>query len=130
VSKPSKKPARKLPDSTALASELAAAARPQMTNVEADRIYIAIGIGEALDAIEVLITVIARKRIPVTEELAATVNTWLDCHRGHNAEPRLRKLIANAKTYRPQPMSTATQQPAHPGMPHDAHGTKPERDSI
>jgi hypothetical protein len=128
VSKPSKMPARKLPDSTALAWELATAARPQISNVEADRIYIAIGIGEAFDAIEVLITVIARKRVPVTEELAATVNTWLDCHRGHNAEPRLRELIANAKTYRPQPMST-TQQLAHPGMPHDAHGTKPERDS-
>jgi hypothetical protein len=120
-------PASKLPDGTALAWELATAARPQLSNVEADRIYIAIGIGEAFDAIEALITVIARKRIPVTEEMAATVNTWLDCHRSHNVEPRLRELIATAKTYRPQPISAATPQPAHPGM-HDAHGTKPERD--
>ena len=121
-------PASKLPDGTALAWELATAARPQLSNVEADRIYIAIGIGEAFDAIEALITVIARKRIPVTEEMAATVNTWLDCHRSHDVEPRLRELIATAKTYRPQPISAATPQPAHPGMPHDAHGTKPERD--
>jgi hypothetical protein len=112
VSKPSKMPASKLPDGTALAWELATAARPQLSNVEADRIYIAIGIGE------------------VTEEMAATVNTWLDCHRSHNVEPRLRELIATAKTYRPQPMSAATPQPAHPGMPHDAHGVKPERDWI
>jgi hypothetical protein len=91
-------PASKLPDGTALAWELATAARPQLSNVEADRIYIGIGIGEAFDAIEALITVIARKRIPVTEEMAATVNTWLDCHRSHNVEPRLRELIAKAKT--------------------------------
>jgi hypothetical protein len=115
VSKPSKTPARKAPDDTALAWELAAAARPHMSRAEADHIYIAIGIGETFDAIDALITAIARERIPVGQALAATVSAWLDCYLGQSAEPRLRDLIAEVKTYRPQQTCAATKQPRSAG---------------
>lgn len=115
MSKSSKTPASKAPDDTALAWELAAAARPHMSRTEADDIHIAIGIGETFDAIDALITAIARERIPVGEALAATVSAWLDCYRGQNGEPRLRDLIAEVKTYGPQQTCTATKQPGSAG---------------
>ena len=102
MSKPSSTPASKAPDDTALAWELVAAARPHLSRAEADHIYIAIGIGETFDAIDALITAIARERIPVGEALAATVSAWLDCYLGQNAEPRLHQLIAEVSTYPPQ----------------------------
>ena len=82
------------PDDATLAWELAAAARPHLGRFEADRIYIAIGIGETFAAIDTLITAIARDRIALGEDLLATTSTWLDCYLGQDAEPRLRQLVA------------------------------------
>src|ERR1700761_6477644 len=58
-------PARKAPDDVALAWELAVAAHPRLRRFEADRIYIAIGVGDAFDAIDALINAIARDRIEI-----------------------------------------------------------------
>jgi hypothetical protein len=91
----------KAPNANALAWELVAAARSHLSRVEADPIYIAIGIGETFDAIDALITAIVRQRIPVGVTLAATVTAWLDFHVGQDAEPRLRQLISEMNTYRP-----------------------------
>lgn len=88
-------PAAKVPDDTALAWELVAAARPHMARAEADQVHIAIGIGETFAAIDVLITAIARDRIAIGEDLLATVGTWLGCYLGQDAEPRLRQLLAD-----------------------------------
>ncbi|BBZ29046.1 hypothetical protein MMAD_33410 [Mycolicibacterium madagascariense] len=85
----------KVPDDTALAWELVAAARPHMARAEADDVHIAIGIGETFAAIDVLITAIARDRIAIGEDLLATVGTWLGCYLGQDAEPRLRLLLAD-----------------------------------
>jgi hypothetical protein len=87
----------KAPDDTALAWELAAAARLHLSRADADRIHIAIGIGETFAAIDALITAIARERIAVGEDVLATVGTWLDCYLGQAAEPRLRQLVADLK---------------------------------
>jgi hypothetical protein len=115
VSKPSKTPANKAPHDAALAWELGAAARPHLSTVEADHIYIANGIGETFEAIDALITAIARERIPVGEALAATVSAWLDCYLGQNAEPLLRQLIAEVKTYPPQRTGKAAKLPRSSG---------------
>lgn len=80
-----------------------------MSRVEADHIYIAIGIGETFEAIESLITVIARERVPVNEVLAATASAWLDCYIGHPAEAALRALVAEVYTH-PHPSLHTTQQ--------------------
>jgi hypothetical protein len=57
-------------------------------------IYIAIGIGEIFSAIDAPVTVIAQDRIPGGDDVVAT---WLDCHRGQDAEPGLRHLAAEVK---------------------------------
>lgn len=82
---------------TALAWELAAAARPHLSRVEADPIYIAIGVGDTFDAIDALITAIALRRIPVDAAVAATASAWLEFHVGQDADPRLRRLIAEMR---------------------------------
>jgi len=93
-----------------LAWELADAARPHLSRLEADPIYIAIGIGEMFDAIDALITTIVWQRIPVGAAVAATVSAWLDFYRGQDAEPRLRQLIADMQTYPPLPPWTRPQR--------------------
>ena len=85
----------------ALAWELAAAARPHLSRCEADRIYIAIGIGDAFDAIDALITAITRDRIRLGDDLVAAVLTWLDRYVGQPFEPRLRRLISEVQTSPP-----------------------------
>lgn len=76
-----------------MAWELAATAHPNLGRVEADRTYIALGIGEALAAIEALIAVVAQNHIALTDELLATVVPWLGACARHNAEPRQRELL-------------------------------------
>lgn len=90
---PRKTPVRKAPDDAALAWELAATARPYLSRVDADRIYITLGIGETFAAIEALITAIARNHIPLNDDLVATTANWLDCYLGQGAEPPLRRLL-------------------------------------
>lgn len=97
----------KAPDDSALAWELAATAHPYLSRVDADRIYIALGIGETFDAIDALITAIARNHIPLRDDLVATTATWLDCYLGQNAEPRLRQLLAEVRTGPGQQIATA-----------------------
>lgn len=93
VSTSRKPPVRKAPDDAALAWELAATARPYLSRIDADRIYITLGIGETFAAIEALITAIACNDIPLDDELMAATASWLDCYHGQSAEPRLRHLL-------------------------------------
>jgi hypothetical protein len=93
-----------VPDDGALAFELAAAARPHLSRADADRIYIAIGVGETYAAIAALLAVIARNQIRLGEDLGAVLAGWLDCYRGQDAQPRLRKLLAEVKHSSSQPM--------------------------
>ncbi|CAN5641233.1 hypothetical protein BH09ACT8_BH09ACT8_60890 [soil metagenome] len=110
MSTPRRAPGRKAPDDAALAWELAATARPYLSRVDADRIYITLGIGETFAAIDALITVIARNHIPVNDDLVATAATWLDCYLGQGAEPRLRHLLAEVRT-------AAADEPTDPYAP-------------
>lgn len=102
MSPPSSAPSSRAPDDDALAWELAATARPHLNRTEADGIYIAIGIGEAFIAIEALLTAIVRDQVPLGADLVAIVATWLDCYRGQDAEPRLRRLLSEVKRLPPQ----------------------------
>lgn len=92
---------RRAPDDDAVAWELAATAHPHLNRVDADRIYIAIGVGDTFEAIEALLAVIARDRIPLSHDLAGVVASWLDCYRGQAAEPRLRGLLADVNRVGP-----------------------------
>jgi hypothetical protein len=105
VSERSRRPARRTPNDDALAWALASSATPHLAQRECDRIYIAIGVGETFVAIHDLTISIARERIPLSDDLVATVTAWLDCYVGHDAEPRLRQLIGEVKTASPQRVS-------------------------
>jgi hypothetical protein len=98
VSEPNRAPSTRPLNDAALAWELAAAAHPHLSRCEADRIYIAIGIGDAFDAIDALITAITRDRIRLGDDLVAAVLTWLDRYVGQPFEPRLRRLISEVQT--------------------------------
>lgn len=111
---PSSVPAPKAPDDVSLAWELAATAHPYLSRVDADRIYVALGIGEPFAAIEALVTAIAQNHIPLSDELVATIVTWLDGYVGQNAEPRLRELLAELTTNAGQRISTRS-EPAGSG---------------
>lgn len=105
MSTPRRAPARRAPDDDAVAWELAAAAHPHLSRAEADGIYIAIGVGEVFEAIDALLTAIARDRIPLGRDLVVTVASWLGCYRGQAAEARLRQLLTEIKQVPPQRMS-------------------------
>ena len=44
-----------------------------------------------------LVSAIARERLPLDAELVGTLTAWLDCYVGQNAEPRLRELLADVQ---------------------------------
>jgi hypothetical protein len=93
---------RTAPDDDAVAWKLAAAAHPHLSRVDADRIYIAIGVGDIFEAIDALLTAIARAGIAVDDDVVATVAIWLNCYRGQDDEVRLRHLLAEVKSKPPQ----------------------------
>lgn len=101
MTRPRTAPAKNAPRDDAIAWELAATAHPHLTRAAADRIYIAIGVGETFAAIDALITAVARHHLPLGRVLIATVASWLDCYRGQDAEPRLRHLLGEIERFPP-----------------------------
>jgi hypothetical protein len=118
VSEPNRAPSTRPLNDAALAWELAAAAHPHLSRCEADRIYIAIGIGDAFDAIDALITAITRDRIRLGDDLVAAVLTWLDRYVGQPFEPRLRRLISEVQTSPPSPKKRPGSLPVAPQYRH------------
>lgn len=88
-------PIPRAPDDIKLAWALADAARPYLSAPELSAIHISIGVGETFTAIDVLVTAVARERLPLDGNLVGTVTAWLDCYVGQDAEPRLRELLAD-----------------------------------
>lgn len=103
-------PRRRAPDDDAVAWELAAAAHPYMSRVDADRVYIAIGIGDTFEAIDTLVTIIVAGDIPLARDVVATVAGWLDCYRGQDGELRLRQLLDEVKDIARHPESAFEQR--------------------
>lgn len=119
MSPPRNAPVRKAPDDAALAWELAATARPYLSRVEADGIYITLGIGETFAAIEALITAISGKCISLSDDLLATTASWLDCYLGQDAEPRLRHLLTEISAGTPQQQEMPAVDVRTGAGPHD-----------
>lgn len=76
-----------------LAWALAEAARPQLSAVERDDIFVAIGAGDTFGAIRQLFKSVAIKRIPLRPDLVQRCTTWLHAYVGHEDERYLRRLI-------------------------------------
>ena len=60
-----------------------------------------------------LITLSARDRIALGEDVVAAVHNWLDCYQGQDAEPLLRQLVSVVETYTSKQISAATAAPSH-----------------
>src|ERR1700743_362798 len=64
--------------------------------VQRNDVFVAIGIGDALTAIRLLLDAITRAGSTVEEGLATRLSSWLDSYTGHDDEPLVRRLIRQA----------------------------------
>jgi hypothetical protein len=76
-----------------LAWAVAEAAKPYLSAIERDAVFVAIGAGETLAAIRQLFRLVAIKRIPLGPDLLQQCGTWLRGYGGHEDEGALRRLI-------------------------------------
>jgi hypothetical protein len=76
-----------------LAWAIAEAARPYLSAVERDAVFVAIGAGETFAAIRQLFRSVETKRIPLEPDLLQQCRTWLHAYGGHEGERYLRRLI-------------------------------------
>lgn len=79
-----------------LAWTLADAAGRYLGTVQRNDVFVAIGIGDALTAIRLLLDAITRAGSTVEEGLATRLSSWLDSYTGHDDEPLVRRLIRQA----------------------------------
>jgi hypothetical protein len=78
---------------TNLAWALAEAAKPHLSTVERNDVFVTIGAGETFAAIRQLFKSVAMKRIPLRPDLVQRCTTWLRAYGGHEEERYLRHLI-------------------------------------
>jgi hypothetical protein len=78
-----------------LAWALVEAAKPHLSAVERNDVFMAIGAGETFAAIRQLFSWVAIKGIPVGLDLVECCTTWLHAYAGHEDERYLRRLIEN-----------------------------------
>ena len=76
-----------------LAWAVAEAAKPYLSAIERDVVFVAIGAGETFAAIRELFRSVAIKRIPLGPDLLQQCRTWLHAYGGHEDEGDLRRLI-------------------------------------
>lgn len=100
-----------------LAWAVAEAAKPYLSAVERDAVFVAIGAGETFAAIRQLFRSVEIKRIPLRPDLLHHCRTWLHGYFGHEDERYLRRLIEEPLIpYAITPRATirATRMPATP----------------
>lgn len=76
-----------------LAWAVAEAAKPYLSAIERNAVFVAIGAGETFAAIRQLFRSVAIKRIPLRPDLLQQCRTWLHAYGGHDDERDLRRLI-------------------------------------
>lgn len=76
-----------------LAWAVAEAAKPYMSAIEHDAVFVAIGAGDTFAEIRGLLRSVEIKRIPLGPDLLQQCRTWLRAYGGHEDERDLRRLI-------------------------------------
>ena len=76
-----------------LAWAVAEAAKPYLSAVECNVVFVALGAGETFAAIRQLFRLVGIKRIPLGPDLLQQCRTWLHAYGGHEDERYLRRLI-------------------------------------
>ena len=100
-----------------LAWAVAEAAKPYLSPVERNTVFVAIGAGETFAAIRQLFRSVEIKQIPLRPDLLHHCRTWLHGYFGHEDERYLRRLIEEPLIpYVIAPPATirATRMPATP----------------
>lgn len=72
---------------------LARIAKPHMSEHDRQRVYTAIGSGEAFSAMSLLLQVLARRRPYLTDHARWALRQWLSSYSGHEHEPQLRAAV-------------------------------------
>lgn len=78
-----------------LAWALADAVKSDLSAIESNHVFMAIGAGETFAAIRGLVKSVAIKRIELRPELVQQCTAWLHAYAGHKDEQYLRRLIAD-----------------------------------
>jgi hypothetical protein len=76
-----------------LAWAVAEAAKPYLSAMERNAVFVAIGAGDTFAAIRRLLRSVEIKRIPLRPQLLQQCRTWLRGYGGHEDERHLRRLI-------------------------------------
>jgi hypothetical protein len=80
-------------DEANLAWAVAQPAKPYLSAVERDAVFVAIGAGETFAAIRALLRSVGIKQIPLGPDLAQHCRTWSRAYSEHEDERYLRRLI-------------------------------------
>ena len=83
----------RLVDEANLAWAVAQAAKPYLSAVERNAVFVAIGAGETFAAIRGLLRSFETKRIPLTHDPVQQCTMWLRRYGGHEDHRYLRRLI-------------------------------------
>ena len=78
-----------------LAWALADAVKSNLSSIERNHVFMAIGAGETFAAIRGLVKSVAVKRIELRPDLVQQCITWSHAYAGHKDEQYLRRLIAD-----------------------------------
>ncbi len=78
-----------------LAWALADAVKSDLSAIERNHVFMAIGAGETFAAIRGLVKSVAIKRIELRPELVQQCTAWLHAYAGHKDEQYLRRLITD-----------------------------------
>jgi hypothetical protein len=81
-----------------LAWALASVVDPYLTIPERHHLYAAIGIGETLSVIEVLLPFVVRLQLTLSADVVEAFGSWLNAYTHHDDEPRMRHLIGQVPT--------------------------------
>ncbi len=91
---------------TELAWQLADAAGASVHRSQRALLFVELGSGDYIPAIERVLTVAATKRITLSPTVITEVAKWLDRYDGYAHEVRLRPLLARIPTAIPAPLSS------------------------
>ena len=116
---------KRLVDEASLAWAVAEAARPYLSAVERNAVFVAIGAGETFAAIRGLLRSVEIKQIPLGPNLLQQCRTWLRGYGGHEDEGRLRRLIEEPLI--PYPIRSSDNHTRHPCASSAKHPCSPGR---
>jgi hypothetical protein len=110
---------------------LAELASHDLDDVEQNHVYIALGAGDVITAIALLLQAIVNAQRVLGADLIAALRRWLKAYQGHPFEPPIRQLVGTAETIAVAAIGSGTPRLSAPIRPqperenHDAVGDGP-----